>query len=339
MRTLSVALLLASTVFVPATIAPAQAQEADSPRARMERRINDGGVQPRAERPVRMADAQGNGGGWGRRGGGDNGSGNRGNAGNGNWGGRQAQAQTPAAAPQAPAQRNWNGGNRNWQGRQAQAPAPVQQAGERPGRAIPTPAPVPAQTQQRRWNGQQAGNNDRRWDGQRNGNNNGRWDGQRNTNDDRRWNGRNDGVRNDGWQRDANGRWQRRDGDRNWNGNNNNRNWNGNDGRRWSNNDWNRNWRNDRRYNWQGYRNQYRSRYHLPRYYDPYGYRYGYQRFSIGIYLDSLFYSDRYWLDDPYDYRLPPAPYGCRWVRYYDDVLLVDMRSGYVVDVIHDFFW
>ena len=31
------------------------------------------------------------------------------------------------------------------------------------------------------------------------------------------------------------------------------------------------------------------------------------------------------------------GPY--RWVRYYDDVLLVDIYSGEVVDVIYDFFW
>ena len=31
------------------------------------------------------------------------------------------------------------------------------------------------------------------------------------------------------------------------------------------------------------------------------------------------------------------GPY--RWVRYYDDVLLVDVYSGEVVDVIYDFFW
>jgi hypothetical protein len=35
-----------------------------------------------------------------------------------------------------------------------------------------------------------------------------------------------------------------------------------------------------------------------------------------------------------------PAAYGSyRWVRYYDDVLLVDVRNGRVVDVIRDFFW
>jgi hypothetical protein len=36
---------------------------------------------------------------------------------------------------------------------------------------------------------------------------------------------------------------------------------------------------------------------------------------------------------------LPPAYGPYRWVRYYDDVLLVDIRSGYVVDMINNFFW
>jgi hypothetical protein len=35
-----------------------------------------------------------------------------------------------------------------------------------------------------------------------------------------------------------------------------------------------------------------------------------------------------------------PASYDSyRWVRYYDDVILVDMRSGRIVDIIYDFFW
>jgi Ni/Co efflux regulator RcnB len=55
--------------------------------------------------------------------------------------------------------------------------------------------------------------------------------------------------------------------------------------------------------------------------------------------LDRLFWGRNYWLNDPYQYRLPPAPYGYVWVRYYDDVLLVDTYNGRVVDVIHDFFW
>lgn len=102
---------------------------------------------------------------------------------------------------------------------------------------------------------------------------------------------------------------------------------------------WTRNWRNDNRYNWQHNRSRYHDRYRLGRYTNPFGYGYGYNRFSIGIYIDSRYFGRSYWLDDPWDYRLPPAPYGCRWIRYYDDVVLVDMRNGYVLDVIEDFFW
>lgn len=101
---------------------------------------------------------------------------------------------------------------------------------------------------------------------------------------------------------------------------------------------WNNNWRNDRRYDWHGYRNSHRNVYHLGRYYAPYR-SWSYRPLSIGFYLDSLFYSDRYWIDDPYQYRLPEAYGPYRWVRYYDDALLVDIYTGEVVDVIHDFFW
>jgi hypothetical protein len=103
-------------------------------------------------------------------------------------------------------------------------------------------------------------------------------------------------------------------------------------------NRWDRNWRQDRRYNWQGYRYQNRALFSPGRYYAPYR-GYGYNRFSIGIFLEPLFYGQRYWLSDPYAYRLPAAYPGTRWVRYYDDVLLVDTYTGEVVDVIHDFFW
>jgi len=51
------------------------------------------------------------------------------------------------------------------------------------------------------------------------------------------------------------------------------------------------------------------------------------------------YYSSRYWLNDPWMYRLPHAPAGYRWVRYWDDAILVDTWSGQVVDVIRNFFW
>ena len=102
--------------------------------------------------------------------------------------------------------------------------------------------------------------------------------------------------------------------------------------------DWNRNWRNDNRYDWQRYRYSNRNQYRVGPYYSPYR-GYGYNRFSIGIFLDSLFYDQRYWIGDPWQYRLPPAYPGTQWVRYYNDVLLVDVYTGEVVDVIYDFFW
>ena len=250
----------------------------------------------------------------------------------GNWRSQaqpQAAQSPPVAQPQPSRNHGQWDGNRSRHGR---------------GDSMSTNAP-PVTTPQRRedWahrnngNGQNGGNWSGRHDGPRGDlpsaqGSQRRWDGRRN--DDRHWdgdreNGQN-GVQRGGWRHGDNGRWERR-GDHH----RNDRNWNNGSHHR----DWNRTWRSDRRYDWHGYRNQYRHQYRQPRYYNPYGYRHGYQRFGIGIYLDSLFFGNRYWLNDPWEYRLPPAPYGTRWVRYYDDVLLVDTRSGYVVDAIYGFFW
>lgn len=101
---------------------------------------------------------------------------------------------------------------------------------------------------------------------------------------------------------------------------------------------WDRDWRRNDRYDWNSYRRHNRHHYRLGRYYAPY-HGYSYRRVYIGFSLGSLFYSSRYWIDDPWQYRLPPAYGPYRWVRYYDDALLIDLRSGEVVDAIHDFFW
>ncbi|WNO54583.1 RcnB family protein [Stakelama saccharophila] len=110
--------------------------------------------------------------------------------------------------------------------------------------------------------------------------------------------------------------------------------WNAHDRMRW-----NRSWRSDRRYDWRDHRSRYRSTYRMPRYYPPRDYHYGYRRFAIGIDLGPMLYQQRYWINDPGQYRLPPAYGPYRWVRYYNDALLVDIRSGEVVDVIYDIFW
>ena len=122
----------------------------------------------------------------------------------------------------------------------------------------------------------------------------------------------------------------------NWRDNRNDRSgWQGNRSGR---NDWNRNWRNESRFDWQRYRYSNRDLFRVGPYYSPYR-NYGYNRFSIGIFLDSLFYDQRYWIGDPWQYRLPPADGPYRWVRYYNDALLVNIYTGEVEDVISDFFW
>jgi Ni/Co efflux regulator RcnB len=107
--------------------------------------------------------------------------------------------------------------------------------------------------------------------------------------------------------------------------------------RRHGSGNWSTNWRNDRRYDWHDWRRRHRSHFHLSFYYDPFGW--GYSPFSVGWRMWPSYYGSRYWINDPYQYRLPYAPPGYRWVRYYDDAVLVDTWSGEVVDVIYNFFW
>ena len=147
--------------------------------------------------------------------------------------------------------------------------------------------------------------------------------------------------------RDRTTQYERRDNDRDWRNDrrDNDRNWR-NDRRdnrtyrdaRGNYQQWNRTWRNDNRYDWQRYRSYNRNAYHLRPYYSPYR-NYSYRRLSIGFYLDPLFFGQDYRIGDPGYYRLP-AVYGpYRWVRYYDDALLVNIYTGEVEDVIYDFFW
>lgn len=98
-------------------------------------------------------------------------------------------------------------------------------------------------------------------------------------------------------------------------------------------------WRNDRRYDWQGWRAGNRQAFRPGRYIAPRGWGYGYRRFSIGVTAPGLLWGSNYWINDPYSYHLPPAYGPYRWVRYYDDVMLIDTISGRVVDVIPNFFW
>lgn len=129
------------------------------------------------------------------------------------------------------------------------------------------------------------------------------------------------------YRRDSNRQWDRR-----WDSNRNRQVYS-QDHRRWDNG-----WRDNRRYDWSSYRRAYPSAFRLGAYYSPYR-NYSYRRLSIGFFLDSLFFSNRYWINDPWRYRLPDVYGPYRWVRYYDDALLVNTYTGEVADVIYSFFW
>jgi len=311
------------------------------------RRGGDGGQ--RGQRVQRQREGGMAGAGMGRRGGGEGGGG---------WRARQGVAQGQQAVPQEQRQvrGDWNRGDGNRgiarvEGVRGAGRVDGDRGGGRfEGRRNWDQSDIAArQARQARRNGvavspggsidrNNDGRIDRYYDRNRNGNLDRRFDRNNDERLDRRYDRNRDGQLDPRLDRNNNERLDRRfDRDRDGRFDNRQRN-----DSRWSYGgrgyDWNRGWRNDRRYDWYGYRNRYRNNFYAPRYYNPYGYGYGYSRFSIGIYLDSLFYSNRYWINDPWQYRLPSAAYGTRWVRYYNDVLLVDTDTGYVIDVIHDFF-
>jgi hypothetical protein len=355
MRTFLIAALLAATSFTPALAQNGGEDRAETIGRRMEgvfgRRSQGDAGQSRNQRrpdvqtapaPAPQVQAQAPApqqsterGGW-RRGG-------------GNWtGGEQNRGRANDGQQNGEWRGGWRrGGNdaTNSDSTQAQVFGRQRWGNRGSGQVVPTNPNPPVVNQN--------SDSGRRWEGNRTDHAN--RDRHNGSGRNRTWENRNGENRN--WE---NRTWQNRTwGDRTWGNRTGNRNHDGRLDRRHHNDrdyaynnggynnrhsrdrghNWNRGWRNDNRYDWYGYRNRYNSYYQLPRYSHPYGSNYGYRSFSIGAYIDSLFYSSRYWINDPWSYRLPSAPYGYRWVRYYDDVLLVDMRDGEVVDVIRNFFW
>ncbi|MEZ5656132.1 MAG: RcnB family protein [Sphingobium sp.] len=64
-----------------------------------------------------------------------------------------------------------------------------------------------------------------------------------------------------------------------------------------------------------------------------------YHQWDRGAHMGRTYYSSRYYLNDPWRYRLPKTHRYERWVRHYDDVLLVDVRNGRVITAYHNFFF
>lgn len=100
---------------------------------------------------------------------------------------------------------------------------------------------------------------------------------------------------------------------------------------------WHDTWRGDNRYDWRRWRDRNHSLFRLGFYFDPFGWNY--QRWGVGWRLWPSYYDRSYWLNDPWMYRLPYAPWPYQWIRYWDDALLVNTITGRVVDVEYNFFW
>lgn len=73
-----------------------------------------------------------------------------------------------------------------------------------------------------------------------------------------------------------------------------------------------------------------------PAYVGPRGY--AYRPVGPGYRFTPDYYGRSYWID-PVRYRLPPARHGARWVRYGNDVVMVNVRTGRVVEVRNRFFY
>lgn len=89
------------------------------------------------------------------------------------------------------------------------------------------------------------------------------------------------------------------------------------------------------REDWRDYRERNRNVFRASRFNAPFRYR----AFNDGAWLQRSYYSPRFYLNNYGYYRLPAPGRNLRYIRHYNDVLLVNVRSGRVVRVYRNFFW
>lgn len=94
--------------------------------------------------------------------------------------------------------------------------------------------------------------------------------------------------------------------------------------------------RRETREDWRDYRRAHPDAYRGARYVGPRGY--AYRPVAVGYRFQPQYYSQRYWID-PARYRLGPVAGNQRWIRYGNDAVLVDMRSGRTIRVYDRFFF
>ncbi len=92
--------------------------------------------------------------------------------------------------------------------------------------------------------------------------------------------------------------------------------------RNWGNNDWRR------------YRQTNRDLYRGGNWNSDFRYR----AFRPGVIIGGGFYQPRYYINDYSRFRLANPGFNRRWVRHYNDVLLVNVRTGRVITVHRNFY-
>lgn len=88
---------------------------------------------------------------------------------------------------------------------------------------------------------------------------------------------------------------------------------------------------------WRDYRQTHRSVFTRPAYAAPRGYRY--RPVAVGATLNRSFWGTRYRIGNYSTYRLPYPGRNRMYVRYGNDVLLVNARTGRVIQVYNRFFY
>ncbi|MEO1969794.1 MAG: RcnB family protein [Sphingomonadaceae bacterium] len=92
-------------------------------------------------------------------------------------------------------------------------------------------------------------------------------------------------------------------------------------------------WRGD----WRNWRREHPNAYKMRAYVGPRGFTY--RPLRVGHALPGAYYTQRYWVANPVELRLPHPRYGYeRWVRYGNDVALVNTRNGRILEVYSNFF-
>ena len=79
------------------------------------------------------------------------------------------------------------------------------------------------------------------------------------------------------------------------------------------------------------------NRVHLSPYVYPPGW--AYRLWAVGAILPPLFLAREYWYADWAALGVPPPPPGDQWVRYGPDLLLVDVTTGQVIEVVPGVFY